>query len=201
MSDLTRAFVLDEWEFRSGGDGRTVEGRIIPYNEVGHVIERDDNGQLVEFDEQFLPGSCAAMAQACRARGNASFVSFHISHDDDDFDKHIGHAADLREANDGAYATFRLYESKDIDKVRSMLHESHKGLSVKFKAVRTPKLIDNVVSHVQVAIGHVAATAIPVYSGARIMAMREHIDDSPVFATPHLDSVKAMLDELRRVPA
>lgn len=192
MSDeITRAFVLDEWELRS--DGRTVDGRIIPYNEVAHVIDVDEAGNLVEFDEQFLSGSCAAMVQACEARGNASFIAFNLDHDETNLDHQIGHAIKLREANDGAHATFRLYESKDIDKVRSMLKESHKGLSVKFKAVRTPRMVRNVVSHVQVAIAHVAATPMPTYAGAGITGMRA-LEDPPVFATPKLDDVRAWLD-------
>lgn len=196
MSDeITRAFVLDEWELRS--DGRTVDGRIIPYNEVAHVIERDERGQLVEFDEQFLPGSCAAMVQACEARGNAAFVEFRLDHGED-FDGLVGHAASIRERDDGAHATFRLYESKDIDKVRSMLETSHRGLSVKFKAVRTPQLIKGVVSHVQVAIAHVCATPAPVYAGAGITRVRS--EDVPVFATPQLDAIKEWLEAIRTPP-
>lgn len=197
MSDLiTRAFVVDEWELRS--DGRTVDGRIVPYMEVAHVVDRDASGQLVEFDEQFLPGSCAAMVQACEARGNAAFVEFRLDHDEENFDGLVGHATNLREREDGAHATFRLYESKDIDKVRSMLDSSHKGLSVKFKAIRTPQLIKGVVSHVQVAIKHVAATPIPVYAGAGITRLRA--EDEPTFATPALDGVNAWLAELRNPP-
>lgn len=198
MSDeITRAFVLDEWEMRS--DGRTVDGRIIPYNEVAHVIDRDERGQLVEFDEQFLPGSCAAMVQACGTRGNASFVKFNLDHDED-FDNLIGHARSIVEKDDGAYASFGLYESKDIDKVRSMLKESHTGLSVKFKAIRAPKVIDGIISHVQVAIAHVAATPMPVYAGAGITRVRAQADDAVTFTTPLLDGVNEWLAALRNPP-
>lgn len=197
-TELVRTFSLDEWELRA--DGRTVEGRIIPYNEVGHVAERTEGGNVLEFDEQFLPGSCAAMAQACEARGNASFVEFRIEHDDNTFDNLIGHARSLYEKDDGAYASFRLYERKDIDLVRSMLKESHNGLSVMFRAVRAPKMIGDIVSHVQVAIRHVAATPMPVYGGARIMSLRDVREQEAQFLTPHLDSINAMLAELRKSP-
>jgi len=196
-NEITRAFVVDEWELRA--DGRTVDGRIVPYHEVAHVIDRDESGNLVEFDEQFLPGSCAAMVQACEARGNAAFVEFRLDHDED-FDGLIGHATHMRETEDGAHATFRLYESKDIAKVRSMLDSSHKGLSVKFKAIRTPKLIKGVVSHVQVAIAHVAATPVPVYAGAGITGMRAVDDGDGILPTPELDALKAWLETVRTPP-
>ena len=197
-NEITRAFVLDEWELRS--DGRTVDGRIIPYNEVAHVIDRDERGQLIEFDEQFLPGSCAAMVQACEARGNASFIAFNLDHEEMDLDHQIGHAVKLREMDDGAHATFRLYESRHLDKVRSMLAESHTGLSVKFKAVRTPRVMRNVISHVQVAIAHVAATPMPTYAGAGITRMRALEDTTQVFGTPLLDEVRAWLSDLGTPP-
>src|SRR6185436_4352992 len=127
---------------------------------------------------------------------NASFIKFVLDHDEQSFDAWVGHAVDLRSEDDGAYATFRLYEGRDLDKVRSMLQESHTGLSINFGDYRPPKLIDGVVSRVQVAIDHVAATPVPVYAGAGITSMRS-ADGTQVDGTPHLNSIRALLTELK----
>ena len=178
-------------------DGRTIEGCIVPYGEVAEVVERDpETGDLSRYKEQFLKGSFARMAQGVARRGNASFIKFVLDHDEDSFDAWVGHAVDLRSEDDGAYATFRLYEGRDLMKVRSMLEESHSGLSVNFGDIRPPKVLDGVVSHVQVVINHVAATPVPVYSGAGITSMRS-TDGTQVEGTPLLNDVRAFLAQVR----
>lgn len=178
-------------------DGRTIEGCIVPYGEVAEVVERDpESGDLNRYREQFLKGSFARMAQGVSRRGNASFIKFVLDHDDQSFDAWVGHAVNLRSEDDGAYAAFRLYEGKDLEKVRSMLAESHSGLSVNFADIRPPKLIDGVVSHVQVVINHVAATPVPTYAGAGITSMRS-TDGTQVDGTPHLNDVRAFLASMK----
>ncbi len=180
-------------------DGRTVEGRIVPYNEPADIAEIGKDGSIVRYREQFLPRSCMAMAQAIAKRGNAAFMALLLEHEEHDLDAKIGYATELRDERDGAYATFRLYESRDMDKVQSMLRESHTGLSVHFGDTRPPKLVDDVVSRVQVHIDHVAATPTPCYAGAGITAMRSEIVPVEV-GTPHLDEIQAWLTEIRKVP-
>lgn len=178
-------------------DGRTIEGCIVPYGEVAEVVERNpQSGELSRYKEQFLKGSCARMAQGVKRRGNAAFIKLLLDHDEDNFSSWVGHALDLRSEDDGAYATFRLYDGNDLPKVRSMLQESHTGLSINFGDVRPPKLIDGIVSRVQVAIDHVAATPVPVYANAGITSMRS-IDGTQVDGTPNLNSVRSLLLELK----
>src|SRR6188508_1535406 len=100
---MKRNFEVVEMEMRS--DGRTVEGRIIPYNEVA-TIKEIRNGSLEIFDEQFLERSCLAMSQACKRRGNASFISYLIEHDEDHLDAKIGYASKVCAAKGGGHATF-----------------------------------------------------------------------------------------------
>lgn len=191
---MERTFDVGELQLRS--DGRTVEGRIVPYNEVIKVFDRHpETGELTRFEEQFMPRSCLAMAQAVAKRGNAAFMAFLMEHEEHDFGAKIGYATTLQDASDGAYATFRLYDGRDIDKVRSMLAESHRGLSIGFADTRPPKIIDGVVSRVQVHIDHVAATPSPCYASAGITAMRG--DEQPNPETPRLDEVQAWLESLK----
>lgn len=198
VAGASRSFALTEWELRSDGDGRTVEGRIVPYNEVVKVVDFHPlTGDLFEFREQFLRGSCKAMEQACKERGNASWIGLNLDHDERNLSSKIGCARTIADGSDGAYATFRLYEGQDLDKVRSMLRESHTGLSVKFADTRQAKLIDGIVSRVQVHIDHVAATPDPNYRSARVLAMRDDQTAPVEYGTPKLDAIRAWLEANR----
>lgn len=196
---MRRSYAIDEWHIRSDDDGRTVEGKIVPYNEPAKVMERDrTTGEIKTFYEQFLPRSCMAMAQGVKARGNAAFISFLMEHNERDLDAKIGYAATLEDKEDGAYAMFRLYGGRDLEKVASMLAESHRGLSVNFVDTKPPRVIDGIVSRVQVHIDHVAATPMPVYSSAAISGMRSEDGGLLVPETPALDDVRAWLAELTK---
>jgi HK97 family phage prohead protease len=191
-------------EFSIRDDGRTLDGCLVPYGQVADVVELDDDTQqLVRYQEQFLPHSLAAMAQGFQARGgktaSSHFIPLLIDHNDK-FDNMIGHAVELRDEDDGAYGSFRLYDSADIVKIRSVLTESHTGLSVAFRDVRAPKMVDGIISRVQVFVGHVAATPVPAYQGAGITALRsaEPVDE---LIHPKLDDVKAWLAEQTRAKA
>jgi len=182
-------------------DGRTVEGCIVPYGEVAEIVERDqETGELSRYREQFLKGSCARMAQGVHRRGNAAFIKLVLDHDDQSFDAWVGHALSLTSEDDGAYATFRLYDGRDLDKVRSMLSESHTGLSIHFGDVRPPKVIEGIISRVQVAIDHVAATPVPAYANAGITSMRSN-DGTVMAGTPHLNDVRAFLASVKGATA
>jgi HK97 family phage prohead protease len=199
---MKRSFDVGEWNIRSDDpDGRTVEGRIVPYNQIETVVQRDQaTGELVKFKEQFLPGSCLAMVQAAQKRGSASWIALLMEHNEYDFDANVGFAHSLESREDGAYAVFRLHDGNDLPKVRSMLRESHTGLSVSFADTRPPKIEDGLVSRRQVHINHVAATPTPVYSGAKVLAMRADNDDgilSTIHDTPNLDSVKEWLAAMK----
>jgi phage head maturation protease len=188
-------------EFELRDDGRTLAGRIVPYGEVTTVVEMDEEkGEMVRYQETFLPHSLAAMAQGFRSRGgkfgNGQFIPLLIDHNDN-FDSMVGHAVDLRDEDDGAYGEFRLYDDDRLTKIRSVLSESHTGLSIAFRDVRAPRIIDNVVSRVQVFVGHVAATPTPQYQGALITGMREQGPTELI--TPRLNDVRAWLAEQKPV--
>jgi HK97 family phage prohead protease len=179
-------------EFELRDDGRTLTGRIVPYGEVANIVELDEaTGELVRYQEQFLPNSLMAMSQGFQARGG-KFVPLLIDHNDN-FDNMIGHATELRSESDGAYGSFRLYEDDRIMKIRSVLTESHTGLSIAFRDTRAPKTIDGVVSHVQVHVGHVAATPSPAYQGATIEALRASQGAMVDPERPSLDGIRAWL--------
>lgn len=199
---IERNFAVEDWHVRSDNDGRTVEGMIVPYGQPTEVVERSDTGELIRYTEQFLPHSCLAMAQAVQRRGNAAFIAFLMDHAEHDFNAKIGYASTLESREDGAWATFRLYRSGNLEKVVSMLEESHKGLSVHFGDRKAPKVIDGIVSRVQVQIDHVAATPTPAYVGAGITGFRSVEEMQLVAApTPFLNEITEWLSTIRKAPS
>lgn len=194
---ITRYIGENHLELFERDDGRTLEGCIVPYNQIAEIVERDQaTGDLVRYQEQFLPRSLDRQAQAVQRRGNGSFIWLNLDHAMD-FDSKIGHCIWMRSEADGAYAGFRLYPGAQLEKVKGMLRESHTGLSVNFGDFRPPKVINDVVSRVQVILDSVAATPTPAYSGAGIMSMRS-FQGEMLNETPNLASVRQMLSELRR---
>lgn len=178
-------------QFALRDDGRTLDGLIVPYGEVAHVVEVDDAGDVIRFEEQFLPHSLANMAQGFKARSGKGMQCPLVLDHDESMETTVGFATMIESRDDGAYGTFRLYDAANIVKIRSMLKESHTGLSVKFRDIREPKLIDGVVSRVQVFIRHVAATPTPTYANAAIGSIRSNeVVESP---RPALDDVRAWL--------
>lgn len=189
----TRFIPCEGFQLRS--DGRTLEGMIVPYQQVATVMEVDpDTNELVRYQEQFLTGSLAGMAQGFKARGllDVPLLMGHV----ESFQNRIGYATGLDSKTDGAWASFRIYEDANLVKIQSMLRESHTGLSIAFKDTRQPKMIDGVVSRVQVFVGHVAATPTPTYASAGITAMRSQ-DDPQEAPRPLLEDVRAWLANQR----
>jgi len=186
-------------DFSMKDDVRTLHGRIVPYGEVADIAEFDETrNEVVRYREQFLAHSMAAMVQGFIARGGTSkrsnlFVPLLIDHKDN-FDSMIGQATEMTDADDGAWATFRLYDDDRMTKIRSVLTESHTGLSVMFRDTRPPRIIDGIVSRVQVHIAHVAATATPAYVSAGIDSIRSN---DPIPDTPQLQSVRDWLNAER----
>ena len=177
-------------------DGRSVSGRIVPLNEVAHVREMTLDGGLDEYDEMFLPGCTARMRQTAQRRGgHPAWIGFTLDHERS-FDARLGFCTELVEASDGVDAEFRLYDDPArLDKVRSILAESHTGLSIEFTDVAPPLVEGQLRSRRQIHIAHVTATPIPVYTSAKIMAVRADNDPLASAGTPNLDSVRAMLAE------
>ena len=193
----TRFIPCEGFQLR-GDDGRSLEGMIVPYDQVATVVEQDpETKQLVRFQEQFLQGSLAAMAQGFKARGILDLPLLMGHGNADSFHERIGYATGLDSQDAGVWATFRIYDDANLPKIQSMLRESHTGFSIAFKDTRQPRMIDGVVSRVQVFVGHVAATPVPTYAGAGITAIRSQDDDQEA-PRPLLEGVRAWLQSERQ---
>lgn len=178
------------------GDGRTVLGRIVPYGEVISFVDPYDGMKIKR--ERFVPGAFGKQASP----GAWSRVLLSFQHEDG-FTNTIGYGRALQDREDGAYATFRLYEA-DAAKAREMMAHSHKGLSVEFESRGREELdSDGVVVRRSVRAHRVGITNDPAYVGAKVLAVRESSvdlqdpDEPLTVATPHLDVIRAELAQLR----
>lgn len=175
-------------------DGRQVLGRMLPFKVVAHIREMV-NGELDEYDEEFLPGCTARMRQVAANRGGApAWIRFTVDHEAG-FDHRIGYCTAMAEDEDGVNGTFRLYDDPaHLDKVRSMLTESHTGMSIEFDDVAAPLIEGDLRRRRQINVSAVTATPVPVYASARLVV---RADDDPLAGagTPNLDRVRQMLAE------
>jgi hypothetical protein len=176
-------------------DGREVYGRMVPIGVRAHVRETVEDGTIDEYDEEFLPGCTERMRQVAKRRGGApAWIRFTLDHESQ-MDARLGFCSAMTESDDGAYGTFRLYDGPHLAKARSMLAESHTGLSIEFADVAPPRVTGDLRQRRQINIAAVTATPIPVYADAQILALRS--DAVPeLVGTPNLDAVAAMLADL-----
>lgn len=184
-----RSFALEDG-FSLRDDGRSIYGRIVPFNVAAHVIERNAQGEIEEYDEAFLPTSFNTMIRHGQDRGNFGWIGLNLDHDEKD---RVGYARSVEVKDDGAYAEFKLYKSKDLELHRSMLEESHTGLSVEFMDMADPREVDGVRMRTQVYVKGVAATPQPCYADAGVLAMREDGNAVPQIVTPTLDEINEFL--------
>lgn len=179
-------------------DRGVLLGRMIPFGEVAHIVEPDDTGQLVEYDEEFLPGCTHRLRQQITAIGKANFLTLQLGHDEPGVSRHLGYGLAVHERDDGAYGEFQLYTKRpDYQLVREMLGTAWNGLSVSFRDRVNPRISDQgVVGRRAIDIQHVAAVPVAAYSSAGVLSIRS--SDRPVdFGTPALDAAIALLAELR----
>lgn len=180
MTVHTRQFAttLEVRDVSDAGDGRTVYGRIVPYGEVVSFLDHDGAVRR----ERFVRGAFAKQS------GAASRVTLSFEHQEG-FQNTVGYGSKLLEQDDGAYATFRLYES-DARKVAEMIDTSHGGLSVEFEPRGTRDEVDDqgVIVRRSVHLRRVGITGTPAYSGAEVLAVREasvpgtnHVEDALAF--------------------
>ncbi len=186
---------VDEWvrfsrvapvEFEEG-DGRTLVGRVVPYNVVATVA---DPPTYQPYKESFAPGAFNAQLTAA----NRIDVLLNYEHRQGISDV-VGRGVSLDERPDGLYGTFRMLTHGDGDKALELYHAGVlRGLSTEF-AVRKSRTVDGVVQRVDARIGNVALCrehgspfggAKAAYAGAEVLSVRTDVDgpESDGDATP-----------------
>ncbi len=169
------------------GDGRTLVGRVVPYNVVADVA---DPPTWQPYKESFAPGAFNAQLTAA----NRIDVLLNYEHRQGISDV-VGRGVSLDERPDGLYGTFRMLSHGDGDKALELYHAGVlRGLSTEF-AVRKSRTVDGVVQRVDARIGNVALCrehgspfggAKAAYAGAEVLSVRTDAEatESDGEATP-----------------
>lgn len=181
MQFLSRDFVAD-LEVRSGGDGRTVHGIVVPYGQVARV---SDGGPA--YDEKFAPG---AFARDIAARaGDFSRVKLLFQHDSNN---PIGRAVSLREDTAGLYGEFRITpEAARGGEALSLLRDGVlDSFSVGFRPLEHVRE-GNVTVRTRAALREASLVTFPAYSGALVGGLRAVTGDDQALAIGLLAKVAA----------
>jgi Escherichia/Staphylococcus phage prohead protease len=179
----------------SSGDGRTLVGLAVPYDE-----ELDVSDWFDDYTEVFRKG---AFAKTIRDR--AKPVPLLVSHQHRALG--IGRATALEETDAGLEAEFHLTEGvQAADEVLALvMDDAISGLSIGFEPIqqretkgpaRTPPSTRDLVERTEVALREVSVCNFPAYAGAGVTAVRaEDVARHPSIAT--LVAERARLHELR----
>lgn len=174
-----------------------VVGRLFPFGERAHIREVHE-GELLDYDEQFLPGCTMRLRQLISRGLDPRFITYQLGHDGPNIDGRLGYGLALDERSDGAYAQLQLYRNRsNYELVRELVSTSHRGISVMFSDHVAPQVEGRLVSRRQVDIHHVAAVPAPAYASAGVVSMRSEHEGVPASDTPNLDRARAILDGLR----
>ncbi|MEU7817065.1 HK97 family phage prohead protease [Pseudonocardia sp. NPDC049154] len=166
MTEIIRAFT-PELEIRSaakGGDGRTIEGIIVPYGRKQRI-----DSQLVE---QFARG---AFNHQLNAPHRVRFGREHISLGG----TLIGRAVELRDDSAGAWGAFRVSRTPAGDETLELVKDGVLDeLSVGFRERQNRRLSDGTIERVKADLVETSVVFAGAYGrGAVISAVRELAGD------------------------
>jgi HK97 family phage prohead protease len=155
-----------ELHVRDGGDGRTLEGPLLPWGVEARVLDR---GRLVV--EVFERG---ALVDADPSR-----VPLTARHPRDNQELPIGLTTELEERADAAYGAWHVSKTALGDEVLELARDGVPlGLSVGFAEVPGGSRWSadrKRVTRTRAALDHVAVVRVPAYVGAGVAAVRaEH---------------------------
>lgn len=164
--------IVREVSFEIGGDGRTIEARVVPYNQTTQVVDLPEHGGTgIPYLERWLPGAFEKQANAA----NRVEVWLNFEHEDG-LRGIVGHGVALREKPDALYGTFRVHPNADGDKVLHMVKEGIlTGLSIEAIPTRTQRTLEGIVDRARARLDKVSLCrgGRAAYGGAQVLAVRE----------------------------
>lgn len=148
-------------ELRSGGDGRTVFGLAVPFDQITEVS--DGRGSYLE---SFVFGS---FTRTLAERGQR--VKLLANHDHRRWP--IGRPTVLREDPAGLYIEARVSQTRDGDEALELIRDGAlDGFSVGFRPIRDRRSRDGVVERTEVGLSEVSIVAFAAYDGAVLAGVR-----------------------------
>jgi HK97 family phage prohead protease len=166
---LVRTFAVQA----EAGDGRTINVRVVPFNEVADVA---DPPEFKPYKEQFMPGAFARNephAHRIRLRSD------HAALDENGGRKSgtsgiVGTGVKLTQTADGYEGEFKFLDTPDAMTARELvLNGGYDGVSAEFLPIRSVRTSTGVVQRQVAHLDSVALATGPAYSNAAILSLRE----------------------------
>lgn len=161
------------------GDGRTIEARIVPYDEPAEVA---DPPTYVPYQEKFAAGAFDKQINA------ASRVKVWLNFEHQPgLQGIVGHGVQIEDRQDGLYGTFAVHDNPDGDKALRMVRDGLlTGLSMEFASLKA-RTVGGVVERLRAHLDRVSLCRIGAYAGAQVLAVREPpppLDDQRIPPVP-----------------
>lgn len=149
-------------------EGRTVDVRIVPFDEVARVADPPD---FEPYEEQFVPGCFDHQLNA------ANRVHANYEHGKGISDV-VGHGVSLRQESDGYHLTSTIHRTNNGDTALELINAGAlPGVSVEFHPVRNVKS-GGLVQRVKANLRGFAFCRQGAYMGAQVLAVRGE-DEEP----------------------
>jgi HK97 family phage prohead protease len=159
---IVRSFELP---LSDGWDGRTLEAKIVPYNQPVTVADPPD---WEPYREMFMPG---AFERQLSTPGRDK-VLLNFEHEQG-IRGVVGQSLRFAEEEDGLHGSFGIHENTDGDKALQMIHSGLlTGLSMEFRALSSRR-VDGVVQRLRAQLDRVSLCRYPAYQDAGVLAIRE----------------------------
>lgn len=149
-----------ELSLRAEGDGRTVYGRVVPYN-----VEATVNDGRGPYREMFAPG---AFSRSIEQRSHK--VRLMVNHETRQLP--IGRAEALTEQDDGLYGSFRVSETRAGEEALTLVRDGVvDSFSVGFHGIQH-RNVSGVTVRTEAALREVSLVGFPAYEGALVGGVR-----------------------------
>lgn len=175
-------------------DGKAIEARFIPYNEVATVVD-EERGRLVKYREGFDPGVFAKQVSTSEP-GNLNRIVMRHLHDAAYGLGYLGQVASLQDGSDGLYGAVPIIKSRQGD-VAELLEQGVDSISIEFHELRNGTAMrDGVRWRTNAHLFALALEPVGAYRNAKVLAYRGgDIDPDDV------DDADEELDEEARAEA
>ena len=168
-------------------DDRTIEVRVVPFDEVATVADPPD---FRAYREQFVHQVFDRNEKAA----NRVLLRAGFGHDgltEDGYRKPglggvVGHGVELiSREGDGYLARFKMHSGSEADTARELVAEKVlTGVSAEFVPIRNNRTKDNILQRVKAHLDSVLLTYQPAYSKSQVLAMREETVDDELLPPP-----------------
>lgn len=168
-------------------DERTIDVRVVPFNEVATVADPPD---FRPYREQFLHRVFEKQEKAA----NRVLLRAGFGHDGlttsgerkPGLGGVVGHGVELlSREGDGYFARFKMHSGTEAETARELIADGVlTGVSAEFVPIHSRRTKDGILLRVKAHLDSVLLTYQPAYSQAQVLAMREEVIDEEMMLPP-----------------